>query len=159
MPSFFLDRILPLNDYFYIMSVPPTYFLFVYGSLRSGFQSHAYEYISRYFALAGSAKVQGKLFDMGGYPAATPTTDESFITGELYHIMNPDEFSWAIGQLDDYEGISAEDGDQPLYYRAVTDVNINGEIKPAWIYWFNGDVTGKPVIASGDVIEYLNQKR
>ncbi|HMT75403.1 MAG TPA: gamma-glutamylcyclotransferase [Chitinophagaceae bacterium] len=141
------------------MTDKPTYFLFVYGSLRSGFQSHAYEYISRYFVLAGPAKVKGKLFDMGSYPAAVPTGDNIFITGELYHIMNPDEFSWALGQLDDYEGVSAEAGSQPLYYRSITDAYINGEIKPAWIYWYNGEVTGKPVITSGDVIEYLNQKR
>jgi gamma-glutamylcyclotransferase (GGCT)/AIG2-like uncharacterized protein YtfP len=118
-----------------------------------------YEYISRYFSLAGAAKVKGKLFDMGSYPAATPANDESFITGELYHIINPGEFSWAIGQLDDYEGISAEAGDQPLYYRAITDVYMNSEIIPAWIYWFNGDVASRPLIASGDVMEYLNQKK
>lgn len=96
---------------------------------------------------------------MGNYPAAVPADSDTFITGELYNIMNPDEFSWAMGQLDDYEGVSAEAGGHPLYYRSITDVYINNEIKPAWIYWYNGEVTGKSVIASGDVIEYLNQKR
>ncbi len=42
-----------------------SYYVFVYGSLRSGFQSPAYEYISRYFNLFGEAKVKGKLFDPG----------------------------------------------------------------------------------------------
>lgn len=109
--------------------------------------------------LLGPARVKGKLFDMGSYPAAIPAEEDSYIVGELYHIMNPDEFSWAIGQLDDYEGVSAEQGDQPLYFRSVTDVLIDGDTKLAWIYWFKGDITGKPVIASGDVIEYLNQKQ
>jgi hypothetical protein len=27
------------------------------------------------------------------------------------------------------------------------------------VYWYNGDVTGKPVIESGDVLEYLNNKK
>ena len=46
------------------------YPLFVYGSLLSGFKSQAYEYISRFFNLVGKAKVKGKLYDMGDYPAA-----------------------------------------------------------------------------------------
>lgn len=103
--------------------------------------------------------MKGRLHDMGDYPAAIPTDEDAFIIGELYHIKNVDEFSWAIGQLDDYEGVSAETGEQPLYYRAITDVYINSEKVPAWIYWYKGDVTGKTIISSGDVIEYLNQKK
>ena len=53
----------------------PVYHLFVYGSLRKGFQSDAYQYISRYFKLCGSAKVKGILFDLGPYPAAVPGDD------------------------------------------------------------------------------------
>ena len=79
--------------------------LFVYGSLRSGFHHPAYEYISRYFKLVDNAKIKGVLYDMGEYPAAIPTNEENFIIGELYTIINADEFSWAIAQLDDYEGI------------------------------------------------------
>jgi gamma-glutamylcyclotransferase (GGCT)/AIG2-like uncharacterized protein YtfP len=43
--------------------------LFVYGSLRSGFRSPAYEYISRYFTFVANAKVRGELYDLGSYPA------------------------------------------------------------------------------------------
>ncbi len=75
------------------------YHLFVYGSLRKGFHSPVYEYISRFFTFAGEAKVKGKLFDMGSYPAGMPTTEDSFIIGELYLANNPNEFSWAIGQF------------------------------------------------------------
>lgn len=136
-----------------------SYFVFVYGSLRSGFQSHAYEYISRYFNLFGEAKVKGKLFDTGSYPAAVPVQENSFIKGELYIIKNESEFSWAIAQLDDYEGVLAEQGEQPLYRREIVDVYINDAIVPAWIYWYNGDVTGKPEIGSGDTMDYLQQKK
>jgi gamma-glutamylcyclotransferase (GGCT)/AIG2-like uncharacterized protein YtfP len=90
------------------------YQLFVYGSLLSGFHHPAYEYISRYFTLIGPAKVKGKLFDMGEYPAAIPVDEETWITGELYQLNNQEEFSWAIGQLDDYEGVATEAGEAPL---------------------------------------------
>lgn len=140
------------------MTSHTVYNLFVYGSLRSGFQSHAYEYISRFFTLAGIAKVKGKLVDMGAYPAGIPTEEDRYITGELYQIKNSNEFSWAIGQLDDYEGVDAEAPEERLYQRAITDVVYNDMTLPAWIYWYRGDTSGRPVIESGDMLQYLRDK-
>jgi gamma-glutamylcyclotransferase (GGCT)/AIG2-like uncharacterized protein YtfP len=135
------------------------YFLFVYGSLRSGFRSPAYEYISRYFKFVSEAKVKGNLFDMGTFPAAIPDNDNHFITGELYAGIGEKEFSWAIGQLDDYEGVSVEPDEVQLYRRELTDVYFNNQVTRAWIYWFNGDTSGRPVISSGDLVQYLQQKK
>ena len=141
------------------MTNPSVFQLFVYGSLRSGFRSPAYEYISRFFSFVGEAKVRGKLFDMGSYPAGLPAVEESFIIGELYTIKQENEFSWAIGQLDDYEGVSVEPDEVQLYRRELTDVYHNGRQSKAWIYWYNGDVSNKPAIASGDMLEYLANKK
>lgn len=141
------------------MNNPGVYRLFVYGSLRSGFQSHAYEYISKYFVLEGEAKVKGELFDMGSFPAAIQSPKNIFIKGELYQIKNENEFSWAIGQLDDYEGVDVAFDEEQMYRRELTDVYFNDQIIPAWIYWYNGDVSGRPVIESGDMLEYLKQKK
>ena len=132
--------------------------LFVYGSLRSGFHSPAYEYISRYFTLVGNAKVRGKLFDLGNYPAGIKSNDNKFIVGELYKITNENEFAWAVGQLDDYEGVTVEPDEIQLYRRELTEVYLNNSITHAWIYWYNGDVSGKPLIESGDMIEYMGRK-
>lgn len=140
------------------MKSPEVYQLFVYGSLRSGFRSPAYEYISRYFELVGEAKVKGRLFDLGDYPAATPVSEEKFIIGELYRIRNTKEFSWAIGQLDDYEGVNVAYDETPLYRRDITDVHIEDKTTKAWIYWYHGNVEGKPVIESGDVLDYMQKK-
>jgi gamma-glutamylcyclotransferase (GGCT)/AIG2-like uncharacterized protein YtfP len=133
--------------------------LFVYGSLRSGFNHPAYAYISNHFTLVGSAKVKGKLYDLGAYPAALPTTEEYFIQGELYDLKEEQEFSWAIAQVDDYEGVNPEPGEVALYIREKTTVYINDQTTDAWIYWYNQDVSGKQLIASGDVLEYLQQKK
>ena len=135
------------------------YQLFVYGSLRSGFRSPVYEYISRFFTLVGEAKAKGKLYDLGDYPAAIPVSEDFFILGELYTIKNEQEFSWAMAQLDDYEGLNVEANEERLYQRKITDVFINDLATSAWVYWYIGDVTGKPVIASGDILEYLNNKK
>lgn len=140
------------------MNNPGVYKLFVYGSLRSAFKSPAYDYISRFFSFDGNAKVKGKLFDLGPYPVAVPSAD-GFIIGELYTIKNESEFGWALGQLDDYEGATFEQGEMQLYSRELVDVFIDNDTTPAWIYWYQGSVEGKPRIESGDLIQYLQQKK
>lgn len=135
------------------------YQLFVYGSLRSGFHHPAYAYISRYFSLIAEGKAKGKLYDMGEYPAAVPDEQSnSFIVGELYRINNPDEFNWAMAQLDDYEGLNTENNEPALYRREKVTVYIADRTEQAWVYWFNGDVGGKPLVESGDVLQYARQK-
>lgn len=136
----------------------PSYRLFVYGSLLSGFRHPAYQYISDYFHLIGPALVRGQLFDMGEFPAAIPVTADLFIKGELYELKNHDEFGWAIAQLDDYEGVHGEMGEIALYRRDLVTVFCNGDSSDAWVYWYNGDVSGHPAIPSGDVLEYRNSK-
>jgi gamma-glutamylcyclotransferase (GGCT)/AIG2-like uncharacterized protein YtfP len=134
------------------------YKLFVYGSLRSGFRNPVYAYLTKYFHLLGEAVVKGKLYDLGEYPAAAATDEDKFISGELYSINNPSEFSWAIGQLDDYEGLNTEEGETPLYKRKEVIAYQNGESHTAWIYWYNKDLAGAPEIESGDLMQYLQQK-
>ncbi|HET9055857.1 MAG TPA: gamma-glutamylcyclotransferase family protein [Chitinophagaceae bacterium] len=134
------------------------YYLFVYGSLRRGFHSEAYQYISNYFHFVGDAKVKGLLYDLGPYPAAVPVGDDRFIVGELYEIKNKNEYGWALAQLDDYEGLNPIEGDIPFYKREAVEVFINDHIIRAWVYWFNQPVEGYPLITSGDVLEYFRQK-
>lgn len=134
-------------------------YLFVYSSLLEGFQSEEYRYIHQYFRFVSKAKVKGILSDLGDNPVATPTTENYFIKGELYKINNEDEFSFAIGQLDDYEGVSPEAHETPLYVRQLATIfKEDGSEVNSWIYWYNGDVEGKPVIESGDVLEYAKAK-
>ncbi len=134
------------------------YKLFVYGSLRSGFRNPVYAYLTKYFHLLGEAVVKGKLYDLGEYPAAAATDQDKFISGELYSINNPAEFSWAIGQLDDYEGLNTEEGETPLYKREEVIAYQGGQPHTAWIYWYNKDLSGYPEIESGDLMQYLQQK-
>jgi gamma-glutamylcyclotransferase (GGCT)/AIG2-like uncharacterized protein YtfP len=134
------------------------YNLFVYGSLRSGFQHEAYQYMAKYFNLLGHATVKGKLYNSGEYPVALPTTAEKFIQGELYTISEPAQFSYIIGQLDDYEGLYVEEGETALYKRELATVYCNGQEYTAWIYWYNGTVDGLPEISSGDVLQHLKEK-
>lgn len=136
----------------------PLYRLFVYGSLRSGFRNPAYNYLTQYFHLLGEAVVKGRFFDNGTHPVAIPTSDDHFINGELYEINTGEEFSWAINQLDDYEGLNVEAGETALYRRKTTEAFLEGNSIPAWIYWYNLPVDGMPPIETGDVLKYLQEK-
>ena len=137
----------------------PTIFrLFVYGSLRSGFHNPAYAYLAQYFNLLGEAVVKGMLYDNGSYPVARPAEIDHFITGASYELKNPEEFGWAFGQLDDYEGMNGEEGEPILYKREKTLVYQNGQPSDAWIYWYNGDTGGMTALETGDVLKYLQQK-
>ncbi len=135
-----------------------TYQLFVYGSLRSGFRNPAYQYLTQYFHLLGEAVVKGQFFENGSHPVAIPTNNEHFITGELYMLNNQEEFEWAMEQLDDYEGLNVEEGEQPLYRRELVEAFQKGQASKAWIYWFNQSVEGMPAIETGDVFKYLQEK-
>jgi gamma-glutamylcyclotransferase (GGCT)/AIG2-like uncharacterized protein YtfP len=132
--------------------------LFVYGTLRRGFHNPAYEYISKHFNLVGEATVRGKLYDLGKYPAAVSTSEEAFIKGELYELKEAGEFEWAIEQLDDYEGLNPEEGETQLYLREIADVYHNGNLTQAWIYWYNQDLAGYPLIPSGDIFDRATYK-
>lgn len=132
--------------------------LFVYGSLLSGFQLYAYEYIKRYFHYVGEATVKGTMYDMGSYPVVVPLDTGRFIKGELYEINNPAEFSFALAQLDDYEGLHPEEGHEVFFERQVVDVFMDDKTVNAWIYWYNRHVSDKPVIESGDMREYAKAK-
>ena len=130
------------------------YRIFVYGSLRSGFHNTFYNYISRYFVFDGLGSVQAKLFDLGEYPGAIPCTEDYFITGELYHISQHEQFEWVMKQLDDYEGVFVSTGEVPLFRREAVHVLFQNTTVSAWMYWYNRPVTNQPRIESGDYIAY-----
>lgn len=135
----------------------PVIHLFVYGSLRRGFQHPVFDYIKNHFTFVADGIAKGRLYDLGTYPAAIPAAD-GHLVGELFVANSEDDFDWAISQLDDYEGLNPEAGETSLYRREQVEIMHNGNRSVAWVYWFNGSVEGKSVIESGDVMEYFKNK-
>jgi len=135
----------------------PVLHLFVYGSLRQGFNNPFFEFVRNHFKYTGTATVKGALYDLKDYPAGVPS-DIHTILGELYLANSEADFDWAITQLDDYEGLHPEEGENSLYRREVVKVYCAGAEKDAWIYWYNGDVSNEPIIPSGDVMDYVRSR-
>ncbi len=136
---------------------PASFKLFVYGSLRSGFRTDAYAYLTSFFNFKGPATVQGKLYHNGVVPVARPGAGDDVIVGELYELKKTSDYNWAFGQLDDYEGLSVEPGEIPPYKREIAMVNFEDTPHTAWIYWFNGSTEGMPELGTDDLLKYFNQ--
>lgn len=133
--------------------------LFVYGSLLSGFQNQAYDYIKKYFQLLGAATVNGTMYDMGAFPVAVPKDTGRRIIGELYEICKPLELSFALAQLDDYEGLYPEENEPVYYERQAVDVNFGDQVITAWVYWYIKDVEDRPIVESGSMLEYAQSRQ
>ncbi len=130
-------------------------FLFIYGSLRQDFNNPAFSYISQYFNFVGNAYVQGKLVDMGEFPAGVFSIEGHKIIGELYQIKQPEQYDWAFAQLDDFEGVLVEANETPDFIRQQTTVFLpNNETVQSWIYWYNGNTNNNPIIESGNIFDF-----
>ena len=134
-------------------------YLFVYSSLLRGFPTSDYEYITRYFDFVAPAKTRGILSVQNNIVVGTPIDDEKFIHGELFKIKEQHHFSFAIGQLDEYEGVNPEPPQQPKYKRCMTQaITGDGNEISAWVYWYLGNVSGLQVIESGNVLDFVKPK-
>lgn len=132
-------------------------YLFVYGSLRKAMGHPAHEFVQKYYEYIGEAKTKGILYNLTDFPAAIQTDDEKYIVGELYKIKNLDELSFAMAQIDDYEGVLDEDGNTPLYKKVKGDVILeNGDNINAWVYFYNRNIDSQSIIESGDILDFQN---
>ena len=122
-------------------------FLFVYGTLLRGFASLESWQRRVRAEFAGRGRIKGKLYDLGEYPGAI-TDSEHLVRGELYELRNPGN---AVKILDEYEWYSPLHPERSLFVRAVTPVVMdNGGEKEAWVYFYNGQVDERKLIAGGD---------
>jgi gamma-glutamylcyclotransferase (GGCT)/AIG2-like uncharacterized protein YtfP len=141
------------------MTTAKSDYLFVYSSLLRGFSTDEYDYVAKFFDFVGPAKTKGKLSILNNIVVGTPSTENVFLKGELYKIRVRDQFSFAIGQLDEYEGVHPEPPKEPLYRREMTTAILENHSEiTAWVYWYNSNVDGLPVLPSGDVTEFQNKK-
>ncbi len=70
------------------------------------------------------------------------------------HVFTGNHDLWMRGYFEE----ELDENVPALYERKLVEVNLNGITYMAWMYWYSGDVTGKPIVASGDVLQYLQQK-
>ena len=123
--------------------------LFVYGTLRKGFDNEYAAMLARSAHFSGRGKVRGTLYLITHYPGLILADGDDWVCGEIYHLDAPGK---TLRALDEYEG-------SEQFKRVAAPVLMDSG---AWIqsnvYIYTGDTSGKQRIASGDYVEWLAAK-
>jgi len=114
--------------------------LFVYGTLRRGFENEFAKLLTERGQCIGEARVPGRLYDFGQYPGAVASDQPGeSVLGEIFYLKNPGA---VLAALDEYEG--------PDFERSpASATHHQGHAMNCWIYWYVGSAAGR-LIASGD---------
>ena len=131
-------------------------FVFFYGTLMTPFNRPGRQRVNPHLTYTGRGRISAALFDLGIYPAAIRTHDESVVWGEVYEVRDS---ASVLAILDEIEGYRAAEPERSLYMRVLIDVTLeDGRIQPAWAYFYNAPLGRAQRIASGDYLEHLNVK-
>ncbi len=108
--------------------------------------------LARTARFVGKARVAGRLYDLGAYPAMTLSPSDKYVKGELYEI-DPDQWQNVIEQLDEYEACRQTDPEPHEYRRELVRAELpSGQGVQAWAYVLNRPVLGLREIPSGDYL-------
>jgi gamma-glutamylcyclotransferase (GGCT)/AIG2-like uncharacterized protein YtfP len=129
--------------------------VFFYGTLMSGFHRPGRTRLDRVLTPVGRGWIHAALFDLGIYPAAIPASDTR-VWGEIHRMLDVES---VLSTLDEIEGFSISEPDKSLYIREAIPVTFeDGQVKSAWVYFYNAPLGRAERIQSGDYLEHLKVK-
>src|SRR5262245_9945408 len=113
-------------------------FLFVYGTLLRRSAHAQARYLLERATYLGEVKVPGRLYRLGRFPGMIePSQPDDWVFGDLYDLGH--DAAATLQVLDRYE--SDESTPTALFERRLSDVTLaDGTQRPAWVYWFRGEV-------------------
>ena len=115
-------------------------YLFVYGTLKSGFQNRFARQLRREARLLGRAHMPGRLYRIRWYPGMRPSRNpDDLVIGELYKLRQP---SKTLKALDEYEEHYRRE-----LHRATLET---GEALQAWVYMYRQPRPEHCYMASGE---------
>lgn len=132
-------------------------YLFVYGTLKEGFDNEFAQLLHANSRFVGNGFFQGNLYDLGEYPGAKLNRKTGGkVLGQVWELKDP---AGIFPQLDYYEGIGPAYAEPTEYRRALVPVQLEGDlILNSWVYLYNWKATGRRKVLSGNYSEYLQQK-
>ncbi len=98
-------------------------------------------------AYVGPCHISGRLVDLGNYPGLIP--GGGIVEGELYEVIDPA----VLERLDRYEGY--DPGNLPRSPFARRRVSLLQPRRDAWIFVYNGEIAGKPMVVEGSWARHL----
>lgn len=130
-------------------------YIFVYGTLRKESATNMYYVLARHCEYFSDGYMQGKLYEVDGYPGAIESDDiKDKVYGELYKIVSSGE---VLPQLDEYEECTDKFPEPHEYIRKKLPIRLaGGDEVTAWVYVFNHDVSNLIHIETGDYASHIN---
>ena len=129
--------------------------IFFYGTLRTGFNRTTRAGLDEFLTFSGRGRINGKLFDLGIYPAAVPSTD-SRVWGEVFEMADAPN---VLAALDRIEGHRPAEPERSLYNRVRVAATLDdGRKEDGWVYFYNAPLGRAPRIASGDYVAHLKAR-
>ncbi len=133
----------------------PIDLLFVYGTLRRGFDHPLSAFMNEHTTHEGYATAQGNLYLVGYYPGLV-ISEHTYrrVLGELLRMNDPET---VLQRIDDYEECSQQYPAPHEYRREIITVNdaANQPVQ-AWCYLYNHPTDGLPELRSGDFIREIS---
>jgi gamma-glutamylcyclotransferase (GGCT)/AIG2-like uncharacterized protein YtfP len=130
--------------------------LFVYGTLRKGFDLKLMDKVSHLIRYKGQGKVNADLYDLGRYPGAVRSSKGPEVIGDVFELSDAER---VLRTLDKYEGIGPDKGVAEFVRRKSRIRLRSGLTITAWVYWYNFDPANKIRIRHKNYLNYLKNKR
>jgi len=136
-----------------------TPYLFLYGSLLTGTPDRLLnKQVRRLLRHAPTATIQARLYNLGHYPGVIPSaarTDRVY--GRVITLANPR----LLRQLDRYEDYIADEPAKSEFIRILMPAQLlpSRKYSDCWVYTYNGDISGKQRILSGDYVRYKRTRQ
>jgi len=128
--------------------------LFLYGSLLGNIKEEKVEKMFKdncHFITKGF--ILGKLYDLGEYPGAIPTTNkDDKVFGKIFWVKHPRR---TFRILDEYEEYFPKNPKKSLFIRCKTKAYLlpsENNIK-CWTYFYNQKIDKEPQINSGNYLK------
>lgn len=133
-------------------------FIFVYGTLRKGTATDMHNVFARHSEYFSEGYMQGRLYDVNGYPGAIESNDAGErVYGELHKIISSDQ---VLPLLDEHEECTDKFPVPHEYIRKKLSIKlVNGDELTAWVYVFNHAISGLIRINSGDYANHIDKLR
>src|SRR5688500_15217650 len=118
--------------------------LFAYGTLIPGCEPPHMRGACAGMRVVGEGTVPGVLYDLGRFPGVVE--GDGTVRGIVLRVP---EAAWPA--LDAYEACPGPDCEDGLFRRIRTTATLDGGGRvECWLYVYARDVTGRPVVGSGD---------
>lgn len=121
-------------------------YLFLYGTLQPGRAPEEIAPTVGKLRRVGPGRVRGVLYDLGNYPGAVLDREtDSEIEGIVYELPADADI---LSALDAYEEFDPEAPETSLFLRVSHPVVLDdGETPQCWLYVFNHDPAGAPILS------------